>query len=44
MPMYSIHEQQYYAYYGNEDDYSNDYDYENVDSAWKASSNYSEDG
>ena len=42
MPMYSIQEEQYYAYDGNEGDYSNDY--ENVDSAWKASSDYSEDG
>ena len=42
MPMYSIQEEQYYAYDGNEGDYSNDY--ENVDSAWKASCDYSEDG
>ena len=40
--MYSIHEEQYHAYYGNEGDYSDDY--EHVDFAWKASSDFSEDG
>ena len=39
MPMYSIHEEQYYAYDGNEGD--NSKDYENVDSD---SRDYSDDG
>ena len=38
--MCSIHEEQYYAYDGNEGDYLNDY--ENFFPAWKASSDYYE--